>query len=148
MGGFISVATSTKEALSVTSMGAATGVLWSIRSCIQCTDGLYRIVSIAQPHIKPIVHGKARTKVEFDAKVYIILVDDVYHCDTINFDSYNESTELIDQIKSYKKQQGYYLESVHADQIYRISKNRKFCQENDIRLSGPFITILSKSFLR
>ncbi|MBI9019585.1 MAG: transposase, partial [Phycisphaerae bacterium] len=79
----------------------------------------------------------ARTKVEFGAKVSISLVDGFCHCDTINFDSYNESTELIDQIKSYKDRQGCYPESVHADQIYRTSKNRKFCKENDIRLSGP-----------
>ena len=32
---------------------------------------------------------------------------------------------------------GHYPESVHADKIYRNRKNRKFCKEHNIRLSGP-----------
>lgn len=34
-----------------------------------------RIVSIAQPHIRPIVRGKAGTPVEFGAKIAIRCVD-------------------------------------------------------------------------
>ena len=34
-----------------------------------------RIVSISQPHVRPIVRGKANTNVEFGAKVSVSLVD-------------------------------------------------------------------------
>ena len=96
-----------------------------------------RIVSISQPHIRPIVRGKASAKTEFGAKISISLVDGWSFVDTISFDAYNEGTELKDQIKKYKERFGYYPESVHADQIYRNRENRIFCKELKIRLSGP-----------
>jgi len=34
-----------------------------------------RIVSISQPHVRPIVRGKAGTKVEFVAKISLSLID-------------------------------------------------------------------------
>ncbi len=95
-----------------------------------------RIVSISQPHIRPIVRGKARHKTEFGAKVSISLVDGFCYLDTISWDSYNESQELIMQIEAYKNRTGVYPESVHADKIYRNADNRKYCQKNGIRLSG------------
>jgi len=96
-----------------------------------------RVVSISQPHIRPIVRGKASAKTEFGAKISISLVDGWSFVDTISFDAYNEGTELQEQIKKYKERFGYYPESVHADQIYRNRENRIFCKELKIRLSGP-----------
>jgi hypothetical protein len=57
--------------------------------------------------------------------------------DRINWDNYNESGDLKNQIKAYRDRFGYYPESVHADKIYRNRKNRKFCKRHGIRLSGP-----------
>jgi len=34
-----------------------------------------RIVSISQPHIRPIVRGKAGTPVEFGAKISVVCID-------------------------------------------------------------------------
>jgi len=96
-----------------------------------------RIVSIHQPHVRPIVRGKAGAATEFGAKLSISLVDGWSFVDTISFDAYNEGRELQDQIEQYKVRFGHYPESVHADQIYRNKKNRKFCKEKAIRLSGP-----------
>ena len=36
-----------------------------------------RIVSIRQPHVRPIVRGKAGAKVEFGAKVSVSLIDGI-----------------------------------------------------------------------
>lgn len=96
-----------------------------------------RIVSISQPHVRPIVRGKAGARVEFGAKFSISVIDGWNFLDTVSFDAYNEGTELIEQIEKFKSRTGAYPESVHADQIYRNKKNRKFCTENGIRLSGP-----------
>jgi hypothetical protein len=96
-----------------------------------------RIVSIQQPHIRPIVRGKAGSPTEFGAKLSISLVDGWSFIDTISFDAYNEGGELQEQIEKYKERFGYYPESVHADQIYRNKENRNFCKERSIRLSGP-----------
>ena len=96
-----------------------------------------RIVSIHQPHIRPIVRGKAGAHTEFGAKVSISVVDGWSFTDTISFDAYNEGTELISQIGKYKERFGYYPESVHADKIYRNKENRAFCKKHGIRISGP-----------
>ena len=96
-----------------------------------------RIVSIHQPHIRPIVRGKAGAHTEFGAKISISVVDGWSFLDTINFDAYNEGTELISQIEQYKNRFGYYPESAHADKIYRNKENRKYCKNHGIRISGP-----------
>lgn len=37
-----------------------------------------RIVSISQPHVRPIVRGKEKAEVEFGAKISVGLVDGIY----------------------------------------------------------------------
>jgi len=96
-----------------------------------------RIVSISQPHVRPIVRGKAGARVEFGAKFSISVINGWNFLDTVSFDAYNEGSELIDQIEKFKKRTGYYPVSVHADHIYRNKRNRKYCKERSIRLSGP-----------
>jgi len=96
-----------------------------------------RIVSITQPHIRPIVRGKAKSNVEFGAKVSVSLIDGFSFVDRISWDSYNESSDLIEQIKNYYARFGFYPESVHADKIYRNRENRRYCKKYGIRLSGP-----------
>lgn len=95
-----------------------------------------RIVSIAQPHIRPIVRGKAGTPVEFGAKIAISCVNGYVFLDHQSWDNFNESTDLPEQIERFKQRLGHYPASVHADQIYRTRANRKYCQERGIRLSG------------
>ena len=96
-----------------------------------------RIISISQPHIRPIVRGKAKSNVEFGAKVSLSLIDGFSFVDKIGWDSYNESGDLVGQIKKYRERFGFYPESVHADQIYRNHDNRRYCKVYGIRLSGP-----------
>lgn len=96
-----------------------------------------RIVSISQPHVRPIVRGKAGKRVEFGSKISISHQKDGYvSLDKLSWDAYNESSDLPEQIERYKKRFGYYPSSVHADTIYRNRENRKYCKERNIRLSG------------
>lgn len=96
-----------------------------------------RIVSISQPHVRPIVRGKAGKKVEFGAKVSISHLKEGYVVlDRLSWDAYNESADLTRQIESYKERFGHYPASVHADAIYRTRENRKYCSDRGIRLSG------------
>ena len=96
-----------------------------------------RIVSISQPHVRPIVRGKAKSNVEFGAKISVSLVNGFSFVDRISWDNYNESGDLKSQIEGYRNRFGFYPESVHADQIYRTRKNRRYCSVRGIRLSGP-----------
>jgi hypothetical protein len=96
-----------------------------------------RIVSISQPHVRPIKRGKAGSETDFGAKVSISLVDGVSYVDRISWDNFNEGIDLIRQIESYRERFGCYPESVHADKIYRNRENRRYCKKHKIRLSGP-----------
>jgi hypothetical protein len=96
-----------------------------------------RIVSISQPHVRPIKRGKAGSNTEFGAKVSISLVDGISFVDRISWDNFNEGIDLIAQIEAYRKRFGCYPESVHADKIYRNRDNRRYCKKHKIRLSGP-----------
>lgn len=96
-----------------------------------------RIVSIRQPHVRPIVRGKARANVEFGAKVSMSVIDHFVYVDRISFDAYNEGGDLPAQVEAYKKRTGKYPESVLADKIYRTRENYRFCQDLGIHLAGP-----------
>jgi hypothetical protein len=96
-----------------------------------------RLVSISQPHVRPIVRGKAGIPVEFGAKISVSVVAGVSFVDRISWDAYNESVDLVQQIDAYRRRFGHDPASVHVDQIYRTRENRRFCASRGIRLSGP-----------
>ncbi|NJN11492.1 MAG: IS5 family transposase [Richelia sp. RM1_1_1] len=95
-----------------------------------------RIVSLNQPHIRPIIRGKAGKAVEFGAKLSASCFDGYVFLDHISWDNFNESGDLKTQIESFKNYTGYYPESVHVDKIYRTRDNRAWCKERGIRISG------------
>lgn len=96
-----------------------------------------RIVSISQPHIRPIVRGKAKAKTEFGAKISAGVMDGFCYVDRISFDAYNEGEDLAPQVERHLARYGHYPESVHADKIYGTRANRAYCKARGIRLSGP-----------
>lgn len=96
-----------------------------------------RIVSLYQPHVRPMVRGKAKSPVEFGAKVSISLVEGFSFVERIGWDAYNESCDLIEQVERYRERFGFYPESVHVDMLYRTRENRRYCKAKGIRLSGP-----------
>jgi hypothetical protein len=96
-----------------------------------------RIVSITQPHIRPIKRGKAGAETEFGSKLMISVVGGFTRIEKLSWDNYNEGTLLIGSEEAYKKRYGYYPASVHVDKIFLSNDNRKYCKEHGIRISGP-----------
>lgn len=96
-----------------------------------------RIVSITQPHVRPIKRGKAGRDTEFGAKLTLSVVDGFSFVDRLNWDNYNESLDLPAQIDAYRERFGCYPASVHVDRIYRTRANRALCKSLGIRMSGP-----------
>ena len=94
----------------------------------------HRIVSIHQPHVRPIVRGKAKAKTEFGAKIHLSLVNGFSFLDTISWDAFNESTHLVDYVERYKARFGYYPQRVLVDKIYWTRANRKWLKEKGILL--------------
>lgn len=122
------------------------GLLKTIRILIEQQEKMYkaknhrvedRIVSLYQPHVRPIVRGKASAAVEFGAKVAISIENGISRIEKLSWDAYNEAGTLIESVERYKERHGYYPEAVLADQIYRNRENMAFCKANSIRLSGP-----------
>ena len=97
----------------------------------------HRIVSVHQPHIRPIVRGKkGPKKVEFGPKINVSLENGYARITQFSFEAFNEGTFLIDQIESYKKLHGYYPELVQCDKIYLTRENRNYMASKNIRHTG------------
>lgn len=96
-----------------------------------------RIVSIEQPHVRPIVREKAGASVEFGAKIAASLVDGYVWIESMQWDSFNEATTLQASVEAYKQRFGYYPSVIQADKIYRNRENLSYCKEHGISLSGP-----------
>ena len=89
----------------------------------QCPN---RIVSIFQPHIRPIVRGKAKAKVEFGGKIGASIVNGYTFIDHHSWEAYNECDDLIIHLRNYKKRFGSLPDKFEADTvIYMIEK--KLC---------------------
>lgn len=97
---------------------------------------LNRIVSIHQPHVRPMVRGKAGSDVEFGSKIGICVHDGLTYLDHLSWNSYNETEDLKTSAENYKKRNGYYPAKINADQIYITRVNRNWCKENNIQLNG------------
>ena len=80
----------------------------------RCAD---RIVSIYQPHLRPIVRGKAKAKVEFGAKIGASVVNGYTYVDHLSWDAYNESSDLAMQLELYKKRFGMLPQEVQTDKL-------------------------------
>lgn len=98
----------------------------------RCDD---RIVSLSQPHVRPILRGKTGKKVEFGMKIGLSLEDGFARAETLSWDAYNESADLIPHAESYRKLYGYYPELIQVDKIYGTNANRKWCKDRNIRMT-------------
>lgn len=96
-----------------------------------------RIVSITQPHVRPIVRGKSGTPVEFGAKLSVSCVDGHAFLDHLSWNNFNESGDLQQQVELFKSRFGHYPEAVYVDQIYRTRSNRAYCRNLGIRITAP-----------
>ena len=93
-----------------------------------------RIVSIHQPHVRPIVRGKAQAKVEFGPKIHISLIDGITFLDEISWNAFNEGTHMMKYVENYYKRFGFYPREILADKIYCTRNNRRELKEKGIKL--------------
>ena len=92
-----------------------------------------RIVSIYQPHVRPIVRGKAKAKTEFGAKIGASLYEGYTFIDHHSWDAYNESSDLSLHINKFKERFGYLPATILADKIYMNKENRKLLKKLEIK---------------
>lgn len=98
-----------------------------------CPD---RIVSIHQPHVRPIVRGKSQAKVEFGSKIHCSMIDGITFLDELNWNAFNEGSNLMNYVQQYKKRFGCYPKNLLVDKIYSTRENRKMLKEIGVNLVG------------
>jgi len=91
----------------------------------------YRIVSIHQPHVRPIVRGKSHANVEFGAKIHVSMTEGISYLDEISWEAFNEGNHMLKYVEQFKRRFGYYPAELLADQIYCTRANR-----NALKLLG------------
>jgi transposase, IS5 family len=84
----------------------------------------HRIVSIHQPHVRPIVRGKTNAKVEFGAKIEVSIMNGFSFLEELSWEAYNEGTRLMNTVEQYKKRFRVYPKEVLVDKIYCTRDNR------------------------
>lgn len=95
-----------------------------------------RIVSIHQPHVRPMVRGKASAKVEFGSKISLSMLEGYSMVDKLGWDAYHEGQELPDLLEKYRQRFGFYPREVVVDKLYTGRVNRALLKELGIKLIG------------
>jgi transposase, IS5 family len=95
-----------------------------------------RIVSIYQPHVRPMPRGKDKAAVEFGSKQLVMLKDGFTHVHTISWDNFNEGICLKECLEYYKEVYGCYPHSVSVDRLFGTRENRRYLKELGIRFVG------------
>lgn len=96
-----------------------------------------RIVSLEQPHVRPIQRGKRPNPTEFGQKLHLSVVDGYTYLEQTSWSNFNEGCDLVASVEDYARKFGCYPSAVLADKIYQTRANKKYCKERGIRLSGP-----------
>jgi hypothetical protein len=65
-----------------------------------------RIVSLSQPHVRPIVRGKSVKPTEFGAKLSVSCVDNYVFLHRLSWENFNESQDLKAQVENFKETYG------------------------------------------
>ena len=98
-----------------------------------CED---RIVSLEQPHVRPIQRGKRPNPTEFGQKLHLSVAAGYTFLEQTSWSNFNEGGDLEAAVEDYKRKFGCYPSVVLADRIYQTRSNKLFCTQRGIRLSG------------
>lgn len=120
-------------------------MFWIIRTAYMQQKFMYdtdthscpnRIVSIYQPHVRPIPRGKIKAQIEFGPKLGVSLDQGFARINTFSWDAYHEAGDLQKQVEAYKELHGHYPELVQIDRIYATRENRRWLKERGIRMTA------------
>lgn len=95
-----------------------------------------RIVNIHQPHVRPMVRGKAGSNVEFGSKIDVSLHNGFARIERLDWNNYHEAETLSRAAENYKTHYGYYPGKIIVDRKYCTRENRNWCKLHGIYLSG------------
>ena len=105
---------------------------WMYKEKVHSID--HRIVSIHQPHVRPIVRGKTNANVEFGAKLQVSMMNGFAFLEELSWEAFNEGSRFLKTIDQFKARTGYYPKEVLVDKIYCSRTNRAKLKELGIAL--------------
>ena len=105
---------------------------WMYKEKVHSID--HRIVSIHQPHVRPIVRGKTNANVEFGAKLQVSMMNGFAFLEELSWEAFNEGSRFLKTIDQFKARTGYYPKEVLVDKIYCTRTNRARLKELGIAL--------------
>jgi len=91
-----------------------------------CPD---RIISLEQPHVRPINRAKCPNPTEFEQKLHLSVVDGYTFLEQTSWNNFNESTDPQAAVEDYFRKFGCYPTAVLADKIYQIRANKLYCKQ-------------------
>ena len=94
----------------------------------------YRIVSIHQPHVRPIVRGKERANVEFGSKINVSVINGISFIDELSWEAFNEGSHMQASVEHFRRRFGCYPREVLVDKIYCTRANRGWLKLKGILL--------------
>ena len=96
-----------------------------------------RMVGISQPHVRPMVRGKAKSPVEFGPK-HDVSIDGKGHArlGKASSEPCNECGVFKDAVERHRARTGHCPARALADRIYRTRENRGFRKEHGITMCG------------
>ena len=121
-------------------------MLETIRICYAQQQQMYdqrtsrvddRIVSLHQPHVRPIKRGKVNRPTEFGAKIEVSLVNGYARIEDLRWNAFHEGLTLQASVERFRADTGHYPSRILADKIFRTRENLDYCKKHHIRMSGP-----------
>lgn len=95
-----------------------------------------RIVSVFQPHVRPIVRGKSGKNTEFGSKINVSEVNGFTRVDKFSWDAFNEGGDVEKQVENFKELYDCYPKVFLGDRIYLTRENRKYLKGKGIIIYG------------
>jgi hypothetical protein len=87
-------------------------------------------------HVRPIVRGKEKSKVEFGSNIDVGLVDGYAFPDQLSWDACKEGNHLMVSVELFRKGHGCYPAEIMVDRIYYNRENSGRLKELGIKLRG------------
>ena len=84
-----------------------------------------------------IQRGKRPNPTEFGQKLHLSVVDGYTYLVQTSWSNFNEGCDLQAAVEDYFRKFGCYPSAVLADRIYQTRRNKMFCTQLGIQLSGP-----------
>lgn len=106
-----------------------------------------RMVSIHQPHVRPIPRGKAKAKTEFGSKIDLSMHDGYGYIERHKWGAFDEQEDLDMAVYNYYMRYGYFPSRVFIDKIYATKRNLEWLDSMHIQFVGMPLGKASKEYI-